>query len=242
MKKRIPIGIEFYKEMIDKDYYYIDKTLLIKEILDSGAKVSLLTRPRRFGKTLAVTMLKDFFEDERDSNGNKIDNSCYFKEKKISDCGDVYLSKQGRYPIINLTLKSANQPDYEMIYGVLKKSIIEEFGRHFYIFQGQMLREDEIQKFQEILKGEAKPDDYVATLVFLSQCLKKYHNSNVVILIDEYGVFCDYNNTEKRKKPFFNKICSKGGFFMRRPVQWNYAAGAAHGSRGEQEKKRSPAR
>ena len=169
MKKRIPIGIEFYKEMIDKDYYYIDKTLLIKEILDSGAKVSLLTRPRRFGKTLAVTMLKDFFEDERDSNGNKIDNSRYFKEKKISDCGDVYLSKQGRYPIINLTLKSANQPDYEMTYGVLKKSIIEEFGRHFYILQGQMLREDEIQKFQEILKGEAKPDDYATALAFLSQ-------------------------------------------------------------------------
>ena len=188
MKKRIPIGIEFYKEMIDKDYYYIDKTLLIKEILDSGAKVSLLTRPRRFGKTLAVTMLKDFFEDERDSNGNKIDNSCYFKEKKISDCGDVYLSKQGRYPIINLTLKSANQPDYEMIYGVLKKSIIEEFGRHFYILQGQMFREDEIQKFQQILKGEAKPDDYATALAFLSQCLKKYHNSNVVILIDEYDV------------------------------------------------------
>lgn len=69
MTKPIPIGIEYYKEIIDKDYYYVDKILLIKDILDAGSKVSLFTRPRRFGKTLALNMLKTFFEDERGSGG-----------------------------------------------------------------------------------------------------------------------------------------------------------------------------
>ena len=74
MGKKIPIGIEFYKEMVDKDYYYVDKTLLIKDILDAGTKVSLFTRPRCFGKTLSLMTLRTFFEDERDWYGNKVDN------------------------------------------------------------------------------------------------------------------------------------------------------------------------
>ena len=90
MRRRIPIGIEFYKEMIDKNYYYADKTLLIKEILDSGIKVGLFTRPRRFGKTLTLSMLKTFFEDERDLDGGKIDNSIYFE-------GSRYILRQGLY-------------------------------------------------------------------------------------------------------------------------------------------------
>ena len=84
MEKRIPIGIEFYKTMIEGNYYYVDKTLLVKEILEKGASVSLFTRPRRFGKTLAMTMLKAFFEDERDENGDKVeelDEMQYQKEK-----------------------------------------------------------------------------------------------------------------------------------------------------------------
>ena len=105
MRRRIPIGIEFYKEMIDKNYYYADKTLLIKEILDSGIKVGLFTRPRRFGKTLTLSMLKTFFEDERDLDGGKIDNSIYFEGMKIISCGRDYMEKQGQYPVINLTLK-----------------------------------------------------------------------------------------------------------------------------------------
>ena len=82
------MGIEFYKRMIDGGYYYVDKTLLIKDILDSGAAASLFTRPRRFGKTLALNMLKVFLEDERDEKGRHIDNSAYFKNKKIAACGE----------------------------------------------------------------------------------------------------------------------------------------------------------
>ena len=129
MKKPIPIGIESYKKIVDKNYYYVDKTLLIKEILDGGAQAILLTRPRRFGKTLALSMLQTFFEDERGYSGDKIDNSAYFIGKKIFDC-DKYRLKQGKYPVIHLTLKSAKQPDYEMAYNVLQKSIAQEYGRN----------------------------------------------------------------------------------------------------------------
>ena len=94
-KKRIPIGIEFYKQMVEKDYYYVDKTLLIKDILDQGGQVTLFTRPRRFGKTLALTMLRTFFEAEMDRKGERKDNSHYLtgqrswlREKSTQDIWD----------------------------------------------------------------------------------------------------------------------------------------------------------
>ncbi|MCM1258913.1 MAG: AAA family ATPase [Roseburia sp.] len=158
--RRIPIGIEFYKEMIEKDYYYVDKTLLIKDILDSGAKVSLFTRPRRFGKTLALTMLKAFFEDERDRAGNPVDNSRYFQGKKITSCGEAYMGKMGSCPVINLTLKSAKQPTYEMAYSVLRDNIREEFRRHWYVCETDALFEDEKQKFKQIMEGKAQAGEY----------------------------------------------------------------------------------
>lgn len=93
MGRKIPIGIEFYKEMIEKDFYYVDKTLMIKDVIDSNSKVSLFTRPRRFGKTLALTMLQTFFEDQRNDKGEHIDNSRYFAGKKITACGESYMEK-----------------------------------------------------------------------------------------------------------------------------------------------------
>lgn len=188
MGKRIPIGIEFYKEMVDKDYYYVDKTLLIKDILDSGIKVGLFTRPRRFGKTLTLSMLKTFFEDERDRFGEKIDNRAYFEGKKIAACSGDYMEQQGQFPVISLTLKSAKQPNFEMAYHVLQDNIREEFRRHWYVYESGVLQEDEKQKFTKIMGGEADSSNYATALAFLSGCLQKYHNKNVVILIDEYDV------------------------------------------------------
>lgn len=137
MEKMIPIGIESYKEIVNKDYYYVDKTLLIKEILDSGTKVNLFTRPRRFGKTLAMSMLRAFFEDERDERGNKIDNRRYFNGKNIAVCGEKYLSQQGKYPVISLTLKEAGKPSYEQAYDAMKDLITDEFRRHRYVLGGE---------------------------------------------------------------------------------------------------------
>lgn len=125
LKKRIPIGIEDYKEMIKDDFYYADKTLLIKELLDNKTKVFLMTRPRRFGKTLGLSTIQCFFEDERDAWGNKIDNQYYFNGKKIMDAGEEYVSHAGSYPVIKLSLKSAKQPDFETAYANLVKEIGE---------------------------------------------------------------------------------------------------------------------
>lgn len=188
MDRRIPIGIEFYKEMVQGRYYYVDKTLLIKEIFDSGAKVSLFTRPRRFGKTLAMTMLQAFFEDERDRFGEKIDNSHYFEGKKIAEYEEICSSHIGKYPVISLSLKSAKQPTFEMAYNVLIKNIRREYHRHQYVCESEVLPADEKELFQSIMEGRADSSEYATSLAFLSECLEKYHGRGTVILIDEYDV------------------------------------------------------
>ncbi|MCM1106507.1 MAG: ATP-binding protein [Blautia sp.] len=188
MTKPLPVGIEFYKTMIEKGYYYVDKTLMIRDILDSGAAVHLFTRPRRFGKTLALTMLKTFFEDERDADGNKIDNSLYFNGRKIMDCGEEYTKKQGQYPVVMLTLKSAKQPTWEMAYLSLAEDIADAFTRHNYVLQGDRLSEADKEKYIRLRDRRAGQIDYAKALNFLSRCLYAYHQRNVVILIDEYDV------------------------------------------------------
>ena len=125
MKKPLPIGHEFYKEIIKKELYYVDKTLLIKDILEKNIKVNLFTRPRRYGKTLTLSMLKTFFEQEMDTDGNVIDNSVYFKGMKVMNEGEEYTSKLGAYPVISLSLKSGKQPNFEMAY----LSIVDEISK-----------------------------------------------------------------------------------------------------------------
>lgn len=188
MDRRMPIGIEFYKMMIEGNYYYVDKTLLVKEILDTGASVSLFTRPRRFGKTLAMTMLQSFFEDERDRHGEKIDNSHYFEGKKIGEYEEICNAHMGKYPVISLSLKSAKQPTFEMAYEVLVDEICREFTRHRYVLEGEALTEQEKEKYETVLWKKAKPSEDATSLAFLSECLEKYHGRGAVILIDEYDV------------------------------------------------------
>lgn len=186
--KAISIGIENYKEIIDKEYYYIDKTLFIKDLLDKGRKVNVFTRPRRFGKTLALSMIKTYFEKETDFQGNVLDNSYYFQGKKIINAGEKYTNHMGKYPIISLSLKSAKQPDFEMAYASLIGEVLNEYGRHKYILKEDVLSAEDIEKYKKILSGKAENIDYAKSLKFLSDCLKKYHNTGVIILIDEYDV------------------------------------------------------
>lgn len=188
MKKAMPIGFEDIREIIQKDRYYVDKTLMIKELLDNGGKVNLFTRPRRFGKTLNQSMLRRFFELELDETGMQVNNAGIFQSLKIASCGETYMSHQGQYPVINLSLKSAKQPDYEMAYESLKDEIAEEYDRHRYVLLGDSLSEIEKGRFQKIMEHTAERIDYAKALEFLSKCLAKYHKKNVIILIDEYDV------------------------------------------------------
>ena len=116
-KKPLPIGIDNFEMLITRGYYFVDKTLLIKDILDNKASVNLFTRPRRFGKTLNMSMLQYYFEDRRDEfTGEKIDNSYLFEGLNIKAEGEKYTKYMGKYPVINLSLKSAKQPTYKMAY------------------------------------------------------------------------------------------------------------------------------
>lgn len=188
MKKPVSIGIENYKELIDKSYYYVDKTLLIKDLLDLKEKAILFTRPRRFGKTLALSMMKTFFEDERDGQGEQMDNRHYFHGMKIEQAGEAYMQYAGQYPVISFSLKSAKQPDFNMAYESLKDEIIKEYERHAYILGKGILSEENEKRYHDVMRRLASPVLYAKALEFLSDCLKKYHNKNVIILIDEYDV------------------------------------------------------
>lgn len=187
-KRRIPIGIENYREMIDGEYYYVDKTLLIKEILDHGSKVYLMTRPRRFGKTLGLSTIRTFFEDTRDEDGNKVDNVHYFDGKKIMDAGEKYTSHAGKYPVIKLSLKSAKQPDFDTAYQCLVAEIAGEFRRHNYVLTSGLLTEEEQKLYSVLMNQTAEYQHYATSIFLLSEYLERYHGKGAVILIDEYDV------------------------------------------------------
>ena len=188
MKKPIPIGYEDIKRMIDMNLYYVDKTMALKDFLDVHANVTLFTRPRRFGKTLNQSMFRRFFEDERKPDGSRIDNGYIFDDLAISKCGEVYLRHQQQYPVINLSLKSGKQPDFEMAYKCLIDEISEEFRRHKYVLQCDNIEEEQKQAYLAVQKGTAEPAAYAKSLQLLSRCLEKYHGRKTIILIDEYDV------------------------------------------------------
>ncbi|MDY3238901.1 MAG: AAA family ATPase [Anaerovoracaceae bacterium] len=186
-RKIISIGMEDFKEIINKNGYFVDKTRMLQQLLDSNSKVTLFTRPRRFGKTLNLSMIRRFFEDERLADGTTVDNRHLFEGLHISQCGEKYLQHQQKYPVISLSLKSAKQPDYEMAYASLKDEIEKEFKRHIYVLQGELLQADR-EKYERILAGKGERIDYAKAIEFLSLCLENYHGTKCIILIDEYDV------------------------------------------------------
>lgn len=180
LKKPLPIGIENYKEIIDKDYYYVDKTRMIRDLLERGSKVNLFTRPRRFGKTLALSMLKAYFE-------TGTDHCHYFEGMKIMQ-EKKYICQMGQYPVIFLSLKTAKQPNFQMAYECLLEQISLEYERHAYVLDSDMILQEDKAKYTAIMNRSAEPSGYATALAFLSGCLKKYHNKNCIILLDEYDV------------------------------------------------------
>ncbi|NFG61349.1 AAA family ATPase [Clostridium sp. CMCC3677] len=179
--KPLPIGVDNFEMLITRGYYYIDKTLLIKDLLDNKASVNLFTRPRRFGKTLNMSMLQYYFEKREE------DNAYLFENLNIIKAGEEYISHMGQYPVINLSLKSAKQPNFELAFKCMKEEITNEFRRHEYILKSDKLN-NEKEQYLRIVKGDDEDGLYITSLKFLSQCLEKYHNKKVIILIDEYDV------------------------------------------------------
>lgn len=184
--KPLPVGVEDFKDLIQNKYYYVDKTLFIKELLDLKGKVNLFTRPRRFGKTLNVSMMQYFFEDTSDTETNK-ENQELFSGLKIMDQGECYTTEMTRYPVITLSLKSSKQPDWKLAYGCLMEEISREFIRHSTIKDTLMTGEHR-RRYDDIMNLRGSMQDYITSIRFLSDCLYQYSGRKVIILIDEYDV------------------------------------------------------
>ncbi len=181
--KPLPIGIDDFEKLIAGGYYYVDKSWLIRELLAKKGEVNLFTRPRRFGKTLNMSMLRYFFEMPMDGE----DKSALFDGLKIMSAEEKYTCEQGRYPVISLTLKSAKQGNFDDAVGRMKEAIGLEFYRHRYAMEALEIEADR-RKFHDIMSRTADASEYLTSLAFLSQCLHQYHNQKVIILIDEYDV------------------------------------------------------
>lgn len=115
-RKKISIGVEDFKEIIDRNGYFVDKTPMLAELMESNTKVTLFTRPRRFGKTLNQSMIQRFFEKEITEGGGITDNRYLFDGLAVSSCGGDIMEHCQQYPVITISLKSAKQPDYQMAY------------------------------------------------------------------------------------------------------------------------------
>jgi len=180
MKKPLPIGVEFFNKIRSNDYYYVDKTLFIKELIDKKGEVNLFTRPRRFGKTLTLDMLRCFFEEGQDPS--------LFEGLKIMGAGEKYTSMMGRFPVIFLTLKSAKTGDEKSAFEALRYEIAREFRRHDFVLEDDALSFEEKEKFRDYRDWKPEPEEYKGSLKFLCECIKAATGKNTIILIDEYDV------------------------------------------------------
>ncbi|MFR7499395.1 AAA family ATPase [Ruminococcus callidus] len=179
--KPLPIGVEDFKRLVDNEYYFVDKTLMIKELLENKETVNLFTRPRRFGKTLNMSMLQRFFEATEKSNAYLFDGL------KIAAYPE-YMAYQGQYPVISISLKSMKRASYQEAYFEYVKLLSDEFERHEIILQSDLVSEEDKLEFQKIKKRIAEPKEYNSAVKLLSKCLQKVYQKNVIILIDEYDV------------------------------------------------------
>ncbi len=189
MKTRLPMGIESFKEIRRQKFYYVDKTALIRELLENWGKVTLFTRPRRFGKTLNMSMLKCFFEIGSDK--------ALFDGLEISRETQLCEEYQGKFPVISITLKGATGRTFDEVKRMLRNIIATEAMRFQFLVQSENLTQIERKQYEKLLvlndDGEFAMSDVLlkSSLYTLSQLLKKHYQQDVIILIDEYDVPLD---------------------------------------------------
>lgn len=192
-KKPLPIGVSDFKSATT-NYYYVDKTLLIRDFLNAIPMVSLFTRPRRFGKTLNMDMLRVFFEKTPE------DTSIYFKDKYIWQCGDYYTKHQGQYPVIFLSFKDVKCSSWQETFQKISKLISLEFMRHNELESSSVLSSYEKEQYHRFASENINEVDCQMGLQLLSLLLHKHYNKECVIIIDEYDTpiqqdyLCDFYN------------------------------------------------
>ena len=192
-KKPLPIGVSDFKSATT-NYYYVDKTLLIRDFLNAIPMVSLFTRPRRFGKTLNMDMLRVFFEKTQE------DTSIYFKDKYIWQCGDYYTKHQGQYPVIFLSFKDVKCSSWQETFQIISKLISLEFMRHNELESSSVLSSYEKEQYHRFASENINEVDCQMGLQLLSLLLHKHYDKECVIIIDEYDTpiqqdhLCDFYN------------------------------------------------
>jgi len=177
--KKLPVGISDFKDMVTGDYYYVDKTLFIKDIMDKGDKILLIPRPRRFGKTLNLSMLKYFYD------------CCpaapeLFDSLAINKAGKQYLDKMGKHPVIFISFRTIKELDWETCWSKIKQLVHDEYSKHRYLLKSKALESSEKAYFKKIIDLKGNKGDYANSLEKLLIFINRYYGERAVILIDEY--------------------------------------------------------
>lgn len=180
-KLPLPVGVSDYR-LASTEYYYVDKTMMIKDFLDERPMVSLFTRPRRFGKTLNMDMLRTFFEKTDE------DTSVYFKDKKIWACGKKYREYQGKYPVIFITFKDIKFNTWEKNFDAIKDVFSKEAARHGELRTSDKCNEFEKRAFEKLLSGNTDEVELSRALLDLSAMLHKHYGIAPIVIIDEYDI------------------------------------------------------
>ena len=178
-KLPLPVGVSDYR-LASSEYYYIDKTMMIKNFLDERPMVSLFTRPRRFGKTLNMDMIRTFFEKTDE------DTSKYFRDKKIWSCGQKYRDYQGKYPVIFITFKDVKFNTWDETFSALKALFSAEASRHMELASSDKISEYDKKYFDKLLSADVTAVELSAALGNLSRMLCEYYGIETIIIIDEY--------------------------------------------------------
>lgn len=175
----LPVGVSDYR-LASTEYYYIDKTMMLKDFIDERPMVTLFTRPRRFGKTLNMDMLRTFFEKTNE------DTSKYFKDKKIWEQGEYYRSFQGKYPVIFITLKDVKHNSWDNTFANIGSIISSEYCRHSDLSKSPKLDKKQKDFYDKMVSEKFSAVDLERSLLYLSEMLKKHYGEGAVIIIDEY--------------------------------------------------------
>lgn len=217
-KLPLPIGVSDFRVACDQ-YYYIDKTMMIKDFLDERPIVSLFTRPRRFGKTLTMDMLRTFFEKSEENTAR------YFVDKKIWSCGEEYRRYQGKYPVIFLTFKDVKCETWADTYDLLSKLIRQEFRRHSELALSEKITNPDY--YQKIINTQASENDYMMSLMYLSQMLHEHHGIAPIIIIDEYDTPIQQGHTSGfyDKVVLFMRNLFSGGLKDNRHLSYGFLTG-----------------
>lgn len=182
-RKKLPIGEEFFRNIRTKGFYYVDKTKFISDLLKNRGSVNLFTRPRRFGKSLNLDMLKSFFEVGADAS--------LFEGLKITRETELCAQHMGKYPVIAFTLKDVSGESYDDALKIMSQVLKKEARRHQYLLESDRLTEIDKNSLQELYAKYLEEDVQQESIALLSEMLAKHYGTGVIILIDEYDVPLD---------------------------------------------------